>query len=181
MPVFGAQWRRGRSAPDDRDASLDGDLYGELDGPLVAEPPHPISWNLPTAEEAEVKWIEMNRWVHWLRRTYRLSVSVVPPLWHRHSEPLWELSALHLHRLSAYDPEQHGSAPFGWHRDFADALQRLRDWAASSGTRLERDRPATRGRGRVLCSTAAKLNFSPRCSLCDAHTNTGSRAELPTA
>ena len=128
-------------APDDQDASLDEDLFSELDGPLVAEPPHPINWNLLTAEEAEVEWIELNRWVHWLRRTYGLPTSVVPPFWHRHPELVWELSALHLHWLSAYDPDQHGSAPFGWHRDFADARQRLRDWVAISGTRLDRDRP----------------------------------------
>jgi len=65
----------------------------------------------------------------------------VPPFWHRHPELVWELSALHLHWLGAYDPDQHGSAPLGWHRDFADARQRLRDWVAVSGTRLERDRP----------------------------------------
>ena len=29
---------------------------------------------------------------------------------------------------------------FGCHSDFADARQRLRDWVATSGTRLERDR-----------------------------------------
>jgi hypothetical protein len=63
------------------------------------------------------------------------------PTWARHPELVWELSALHLHWLCAYDPDQHGSAPFGWHRDFADARQRLRDWVATSGTRLERDRP----------------------------------------
>ena len=80
-----------------------------------------------------------------LARPVRLAVaggmpaSVVPPFWHRHL--VWELSALHLHWLSAYDPDQHGSAPFGWHRDFADARQRLHDWVATSGTRLERDRP----------------------------------------
>ena len=54
---------------------------------------------------------------------------------------MWELSALHLHWLGAYDPEQAGSAPFGWHRDFADARNRLREWVAASGTRLDRDRP----------------------------------------
>jgi len=127
--------------PSDRNPSSEDDPYGELDGPLVAEPPHPINWNLLTSEEAEVEWIELNRWVHWLRRTYGLPASVIPPFWHRHPELVWELSALHLHWLSAYDPDQHGSAPFGWHRDFADARQRLRDWVATSGTRLERDRP----------------------------------------
>src|SRR5690625_7044787 len=62
-------------------------------------------------------------------------------MWHRHPELHWELSALHTHWLNAYDPQQNGSAPIGWHRDFADARQRLRDWVAASGTRLDRDRP----------------------------------------
>ena len=57
------------------------------------------------------------------------------------SELVWEPSALHLHWLAAYDPEQNGSAPLGWHRDFSDARLRLRDWVAASGTRLDRDRP----------------------------------------
>ncbi len=78
--------------------------------------------------------------MNWLRRTHGLPASVVPPFWHRHPELIWELSALHLHWLGAYDPDQHGSAPLGWHRDFADARQRLREWVAISGTRLERDR-----------------------------------------
>lgn len=109
--------------------------------PPPAEPPRPINWNVLTAEEAEVEWLELNRWVHWLRRTYGLPASIVPPLWHRHPELVWELSALHTHWLGAYDPDQHASAPLGWHRDFEDARHRLRDWVAASGTRLDRDRP----------------------------------------
>ena len=89
----------------------------------------------------EQEWLALNDWVAWLRLTYGLPASVIPPFWHRHPELVWELSALHLHWLCAYDPEQHGSAPLGWHRDFADARARLRDWVATSGTRLDRDRP----------------------------------------
>jgi len=111
-----------------------------LVGPLTSEPPHPINWNLLSADDAEAEWIELNPRVNWLRRTYGLPASIVPSFWHRHPELVWELSALHLHWLCAYDPDQHGSAPFGWHRDFADARQRLHDWVATSGTRLERDR-----------------------------------------
>lgn len=113
----------------------------DLDDNFVAEPPHPINWNLLTANDAEAEWLELNRWIDWLRRTYGLPASVIPPYWHRHDELLWELSALHLHWLCAYDSDQNGSAPLGWHRDFADARQRLRDWVAASGTRLDRDRP----------------------------------------
>lgn len=108
---------------------------------LIAEPPHPINWNLLTSHDLEQELLELNRWVNWLRTEYGLPASVIPPLWHRHPELLWELSALHLHWLCAYDPNQDGSAPFGWHRDFLDARQRLRDWVATSGTRLDRDRP----------------------------------------
>jgi hypothetical protein len=127
-------------ASDEHDDALGASSLDDLDGPLRPEPPHPINWNLLSADDAEAEWIELNRWVNWLRRTYGLPSSVVPPFWHRHPELVWELSALHLHWLGAYDPDQHGSAPLGWHRDFADARQRLRDWVAISGTRLERDR-----------------------------------------
>ena len=120
---------------------LDEDNLVPDDDPLVAEPPHPINWNLLTAADAEVEWFELNRWVRWLRTTYGLPASVIPPFWHHHPELVWELSALHLHWLCAYDPDMSGSAPLGWHRDFADARNRLREWVAASGTRLDRDRP----------------------------------------
>jgi len=110
-------------------------------GQDMMEPPHPINWNLLTSEDLEAELLELNRWVNWLRSTYGLPASIIPPAWHRHPELLWELSALHLHWLAAFDPEQNGSAPLGWHRDFADAKQRLRDWVATSGTRLDHDRP----------------------------------------
>jgi hypothetical protein len=110
-------------------------------GPMLDEPPGPINWNLLTADDAEAAWLELNQWVNWLRTTYGLPPSVIPPMWHRHPELHWELSALHTHWLCAYDPQQNGSAPIGWHRDFADARQRLRDWVAACGTRLDRDRP----------------------------------------
>ena len=107
----------------------------------MPEPPHPVNWNLLTAHELEQEWLALNRWVDWLRRTYGLTVALVPPFWHHHPEMVWELSALHLHWLAAYDPEQNGSAPLGWHRDFADARERLRYWVTACGTRGDRDRP----------------------------------------
>lgn len=53
----------------------------------------------------------------------------------------WPRSAIKSSAFRAYDPDQHGSAPFGWHRDFADPRKRIHDWVATSGTRLERDHP----------------------------------------
>ena len=43
------------------------------------EPPHPVNWNLLTANDLEAELLELNRWVDWLRRTYGLPSSVVPP------------------------------------------------------------------------------------------------------
>lgn len=122
----------------------DDDSYDDPAGPgsQTPGPPGPVNWNLLTAHELEQEWLALNRWVEWLRKTYALPASVIPPMWHRHPELQWELSALHIHWLGAYEPEQNGSAALGWHRDFAAARQRLRDWVAASGTRLDRDRPS---------------------------------------
>jgi hypothetical protein len=105
------------------------------------EPPRPVNWNILTAAEAQVEWLELNAWVNWLRHEFGLSVNVVPPFWHRHPELVWPLSALRQHWLSAYDVKQHGSAPFGWWRDFWDFQQRLRDAVTACGTKLNTDRP----------------------------------------
>ena len=135
-------------APDPDGYDDDLDRTGGFDGgePYLPEPPRPINWNRLTADEARTAWEELDAWVDWLRRTYGLPAAIIPPAWHRHPELVWELSALHLHWLGAYDPEQHGSAPIGWHRDFADARERLREWVATCGTNLGRDRPTRQTR-----------------------------------
>ena len=101
----------------------------------------PINWNLLTAEQAESEWLDLNAWVDWLRYAYGLQPAIVPPLWHRHDELIWELSALHTAWLNAYDPDAPPGAPLAWHREFAEARHRLRDWVTTSGTKLDRDRP----------------------------------------
>lgn len=101
----------------------------------------PLNWNLLTADEAEAEWLDLNAWVNWLRHTYGLPPTVVPPFWHRHDELVWELSALHQHWLNSYDPDGSPSGPLAWHRDFADARNRLREWVSTCGTKLDRDRP----------------------------------------
>lgn len=101
----------------------------------------PINWNLLTADEAMAEWTDLDAWVTWLRLTYGLPPTVVPPYWHRHDELVWELSALHTHWLNAYHPDGTPSGPIGWHRDFAEARNRLREWVSTAGCRLDRDRP----------------------------------------
>lgn len=101
----------------------------------------PINWNLLTAQEAEGEWLDLDAWVGWLRHAYGLPAAVVPPLWHRHDELVWELSALHTAWLNAYDPDGPPAGPLAWHREFAEARHRLRDWVATCGTKVDRDRP----------------------------------------
>ncbi len=137
--------------PDDRpyDRADDPDSGLEPEpGEITAQPasdetdvPHPVNWRTLTAEDAEYEWLALNEWVDWLRHDFGLPASIIPPYRHRHPELVWELSALHLHWLGAYDPAQHASAPIGWLAGFHAARQRLREWVALSGTRLDRDRP----------------------------------------
>lgn len=131
-------------APDDDGSDVS--EYGDPEqfGPADfddARPLRPINWNLLSADEALVEWLDLNGWVTWLRLSYGLPPTVVPPYWHRHDELVWELSALHTHWLNAYDTEGSPSGPNGWHRDFAEARNRLREWVSTAGCRLDRDRP----------------------------------------
>lgn len=116
------------------------DGYGGVPD-LLEPPPPPINWNLLHAAEAEAEWHDLDAWVTWLKTTFGLPPTIVPPYWHRHDELVWELSALHTHFLNCYDETASPSAPIGWMRDFGDARHRLRDWVATCGTRLDRDRP----------------------------------------
>lgn len=127
-----------------------GDSFEEFGGPEAVfgtadfddeRPLRPIDWNTLTADEALVEWEDLDKFVKWLRLSYGLPPAVVPPLWHRHDELIWELSALQAARVNAYDPEASPSAPLAWHREFRECQQRLREWVSLSGTRLDRDRP----------------------------------------
>ncbi|MFD6175548.1 MULTISPECIES: hypothetical protein [unclassified Isoptericola] len=101
----------------------------------------PVDWQTLTPAEAKAQWRALDRFVGWLRTTYGLPPTIVPPLWHRHPELVWELSALHTHWLACFEPGGSGSGPIAWHADFADARERLREWVSTCGTRLDRDRP----------------------------------------
>lgn len=105
--------------------------------------PRTINWRALTPEDLEAELLDLNAWVDWLRHEYGLPPQVVPPMWHRHPELLWELSALRQHWLICYDQQAKGNMGVVWHNDFAVARERLRDWVSISGTRLDRDR-ATR-------------------------------------
>lgn len=105
--------------------------------------PRTINWRTLTPEDLEHELLELNEFVDWLRHEYGLPAQVIPPMWHRHRELIWELSALKQHWLTCYDQQAKGNMGATWHGEFALARERLRDWVSTSGTRLDRDR-ATR-------------------------------------
>lgn len=150
--------------------SVDHKEYGgpdEVFGTAVFDddrPLRPINWNLLTADEALVEWMDLDEWIDWLRKSFGLPPTVVPPLWHRHDELVWELSALHTHWLNAYDSEGTPSGPIGWLRDFHEAKNRLREWVSLCGTRLDRDRPTrqTVWPGEAPIESAAEVEIVDR-------------------
>jgi hypothetical protein len=103
--------------------------------------PRTINWNALTPENLEQELLALNEWVDWLRHAYGLPPQIIPPMWHRHPELIWELSALRQHWLICYDQQAKGNMGVVWHNDFAAARERLRDWVSISGSRLDRDRP----------------------------------------
>ncbi len=109
--------------------------------PPVGGAPRPIVWQALNADQAEFAWLELNEWVEDLRRVYSIPATVVPPFWHRHQLLVEHLSALHTHWKAAFDPEQHGSAPFGWIRDLDEWKNRMREAVAQLGCRIDACRP----------------------------------------
>ena len=114
--------------------------YGSLKA-VIDGPPTAINWNILTAEEAEYRWHDLDAWVKWLKASFGLTPTIVPPYWHRHDELVWELSALHTHWLACHHETAGPSDPIRWLSDFTEAKVRLRDWVSICGTRLDRDRP----------------------------------------
>jgi hypothetical protein len=109
-------------------------------------PPRPVVWAALPPDDAEFEWLALNEWVEDLRHTFTLPTAVVPPFWHRHPLLVEHLSALRTHWLAAYDPEQHGSAPFGWIRDLDEWATRMREHVAQLGCRPDSCRPDTPAR-----------------------------------
>lgn len=123
---------------DDSDDSVAPFTGAAEDMPAV---PRPINWRTLSSDDAEHDWLSLNDWVNWLRYEFALPAQIIPPMWHRHPELVWELSALHTRWLGCYDPEQDAAGPISFMTDFAAARSRLREWVQISGTRLDRDRP----------------------------------------
>lgn len=103
-------------------------------------PPHTVNWATLSAEQAATEWMVLDEWVYWLRDNFGLTPQELPPLWHRHSELVWELSALHTSFQAAYAPTANPGASLVWMTTFGTARTRLKRWVQDCGAELTQDR-----------------------------------------
>jgi hypothetical protein len=103
-----------------------------------------VNWSTLPADRAEAEWLKLDQFVDQVRGDYGLPPTIIPPLWHRHWELVWELSALHTSWQFAYGPGAAATQPLVFHRYFAEARGRLREWVATCGSKLDTDRPTRR-------------------------------------
>src|SRR5690625_2702042 len=80
----------------DTDATVEAGEVPGVEDADVPGVPDAVHRDLRRSDELEAELLALNEWVTWLRTTYGLPASVIPPFWHRHDELRWELSALHL-------------------------------------------------------------------------------------
>lgn len=85
----------------------------------------PVDWRSLSGDEAREAWIALREWVEWFTVRYNVPVSVVPACWWRHGALVEELSALHVFHQTAYDENDTGYGPIGWHERLVQAQGRL--------------------------------------------------------
>ena len=122
-----------------------------------------INWITLPADRATEEWTRLDEFVDQIRDSYGLAPTIVPPLWHRHWELVWELSALHTFWEFAYGPGAAASQPLMFHRYFSEARGRLREWVATCGSKLDVDR-ATR---RTMWPGESAPPTAPECQITD--------------
>ncbi len=107
-------------------------LFGDLgpddsrQGPAgnPAEPTY--RWRDLDSTTAPKAWRALSGWVSWFVATYRLTTSVVPDCWWRHTEIVAELYALQKAELASYSAIDPGFGPLGFHERLPLAIERLR-------------------------------------------------------
>lgn len=110
------------------------------------------------ADEAGREWRDLNEWVDWIRKSHGLPATVIAPLWHRHDEMVWELSAQHLSFRASYHRDAQPNAPAAWRRDFWDAQQR----APRSGSSPTAPRTSSSSSPRTSVSAENARRVPPR-------------------
>ena len=90
-------------------------------------------WRDMEPHQTEGAWQGLASWVRWFVATYKLTTSVVPECWWRHSEIVAELYALQRAELASYTPDDTGFGPLAFHERLPHAVERLRTHCRSAG------------------------------------------------
>ncbi|MCY0906583.1 hypothetical protein [Arthrobacter sp. H14-L1] len=114
-------------------------LFGGADRDSVLEKAHgePLAptyrWRELDSTTAQTVWSDLGRWVSWFAATYRLTTSVVPDCWWRHTELVAELYALQKAELASFTRTDPGFGPLGFHERLPLAIERLRQATRTVG------------------------------------------------
>lgn len=108
-------------------------LFDELEPAARATTTPTYRWRDLDPHTVRTAWLELDRWVRWFVSTYRLSSSVVPDCWWRHSELVAELYALQRAELASFGEADSGFGPLGFHERIPLAVERLRTHTKAIG------------------------------------------------
>lgn len=91
-----------------------------------------IDWRALDANGARAAWDRLIAWSEWLVETFPIA-AVLPSCWAQHPALVWDLSAMHLAFVGAYeDPDAGRTAPLVWIEQLHRATMRWRDWDNAS-------------------------------------------------
>lgn len=102
---------------------------------------HVVDWRRLADDKARDEWTSLRKWVEWFTVRYRISASVVPNCWWKHSPLVEELSALRTAHLTLFDANDTGLGPISWHERLTLALPRLSRAGAGCASEHSDTRP----------------------------------------
>lgn len=133
-------------APSARDAEPAGtalpeyveeEIAAELSGDI---PPvwFGMRWrDIPVAHQTDA-WHGLRRWVDWLVKEYRLTISDVPPCWYRHTNIVAELYAAMCMEYKVWEENEPGLGPtMFWHTNLQHIILRLKTMVDDAGCARE--------------------------------------------
>ncbi|NNN22181.1 MAG: hypothetical protein HKL80_09305 [Acidimicrobiales bacterium] len=101
--------------------------------PDFDEIPIATHWPSMSADEAQINWVNLFKWVEDLRSRFsHLDHHVIPPCWWRHNGHVEALSALRDHELVSFMDSAPASAPLDWFRALRDISSMLRSWTSEN-------------------------------------------------
>lgn len=107
------------------DPEFSAEALADRHGESALTPQLTVNWRDIDDEERPDACRALTSWVQdWLIPRYSIKARTIPDCWWAHGDLIEELSALHAAWLVAFDAQDAGWGPIGWHERFAAALSR---------------------------------------------------------